>query len=152
MMDMMNMLRIKIVNKSKYETPKYKTDGSAGMDIRLNIDSPVKLAKHSISDILPTGLYMQVPAGFEVELRPRSGLACKHGVTLANSPATIDSDYRGEIGICLVNNSNEDYILQPGERVCQMLVHPVTQLSIDEVEELDDTARGAGGFGSTGKN
>ncbi len=144
---------VKILNKSNYETPKYETLGSAGFDIRLNIDKPVKLSKHSMSELLPTGLFMQIEHGYEGEIRPRSGLACKHGITLANSPGTIDSDYRGEIKICLVNNSNEDYVLQPGERVCQMLIKPVPVVYIKEVteDELDNTERGTGGFGSTGK-
>lgn len=145
---------VKIVNKSNNPFPSYETTGSAGFDIRLNIDKPVKIGKHSMSDLLPTGLFMKIEQGYEGEIRPRSGLACKHGITLANSPATIDSDYRGEIKICLVNNSDEDYILQPGERVCQMLIKPVPNVYLVSITEdkLDDTERGSGGFGSTGKN
>lgn len=145
-------MKLKIINKSNNETPKYETIGSAGFDIHLNIDKPVKLSKHDMTELLPTGLFMEIPAGYEGEIRPRSGMACKHGITLANAPATIDSDYRGEIKLCLVNNSNEDYILQPGERVVQMLIKPVIQADIVEVDELSDTERNVGGFGSTGKN
>lgn len=143
-------MNIKIVNKSKYELPSYQTTGAAGLDIKVNIDALLKIPKHSITDLLPTGLYVEIPEGYEGEIRPRSGLACKHGITLANSPATIDSDYRGEIKICLVNNSNEDYLLRPGERVCQMLIKPVVLVNFEEVEELSETTRGSGGFGSSG--
>lgn len=145
-------MKLKIINRSNNETPKYETAGSAGFDIRLNIDKPVKVSKHDMTELLPTGLFMEIPVGYEGEIRPRSGMACKHGITLANAPATIDSDYRGEIKLCLVNNSNEDYILQPGERVVQMLIKPVVQAEIIEVDELSDTERSSGGFGSTGKN
>jgi dUTP pyrophosphatase len=128
----------------------YQTEGAAGFDIKIDTDALIKIPRHSMSELLPTGLYMAIPEGFEGEIRPRSGLACKHGITLANSPATIDSDYRGEIRICLVNNSNEDYILRPGERVCQMLIKPVVHAEFVEVENLSDTTRGDGGFGSSG--
>ena len=142
---------LKILNKSNYDLPKYETAGAAGFDIRLNIDSNIKLAKHDKSELLPTGLFMEIDPGYEGEIRPRSGLACKHGITLANSPATIDSDYRGEVKICLINNSDVDYILKPGERVAQMLIKPVVQADIVEVFELSNSDRGSGGFGSTGK-
>lgn len=144
-------MKLKIVNKSNYELPMYQTAGAAGFDIKVNTDSRLKIPKHSLTELLPTGLYMEIPEGYEGEIRPRSGLACKHGITLANSPGTIDSDYRGEIKICLVNNSNEDYILRPGERVCQMLIKPVIQVDIEEVQELTSTDRGHEGFGSSGK-
>lgn len=143
---------LKILNKSNYETPRYETSGSAGFDLRVNIDSPLIIQEHSKTGLLPTGLFMEIPKGYEGEVRPRSGLACKHGITLANSPGTIDSDYRGEVMVCLVNNSNEDYILNPGERIAQMLIKPVIQVEIQEVTELTNTDRGIGGFGSTGKN
>ena len=143
-------MKMKIVNKSNYDLPNYQTEGSAGFDIKVNIDTPLKISKHSITELLPTGLHVKIPDGYEGEIRPRSGLACKHGITLANSPATIDSDYTGEIKICLVNNSKEDYILSPGERVCQMLIKPVVQVEFEEVETLEATERGSGGFGSTG--
>lgn len=145
-------MKVKIRNVSNYEMPKYETSGSAGFDIRANIESPLRVSKHSISDFIPTGLYMEIEPGYEGEIRPRSSLACKHGITLANSPATIDSDYRGEVKICLVNNSKGDYIIQPGERIAQMLIKPVIQAEIVEVESLSETERGEGGFGSTGKN
>ena len=141
---------MKIVNKSNYDLPKYQSEDAAGFDIRVNIDYILKIPKHSMTELLPTGLYMEIPKGYEGEIRPRSGLACKHGITLANSPATIDSDYRGEIKICLLNNSNEDYLLQPGERVCQMLIKPVIQVELEEVDDLESTDRGEGGFGSSG--
>ena len=143
---------LKILNKSNYETPRYETDGSAGFDLRVNIDSSIIIPAHGKTGLLPTGLFMEIPQGYEGEARPRSGLACKHGITLANSPGTIDSDYRGEVMVCLVNNSNEDYVLNPGERVAQMLIKPVVQVEIQEVTELTNTDRGIGGFGSTGKN
>lgn len=143
---------LKILNKSNYETPRYETGGSAGFDLRVNIDSSIIIPAHGKTGLLPTGLFMEIPQGYEGEARPRSGLACKHGITLANSPGTIDSDYRGEVMVCLVNNSNEDYVLNPGERVAQMLIKPVIQVEIQEVTELTDTDRGIGGFGSTGKN
>lgn len=142
---------LKIVNKSKYATPEYETFGSAGFDIRVNTEENIKIPKHGMTELLPTGLYMEIEPGYEGEIRPRSGLACKHGITLANAPATIDSDYRGEIKICLVNQSDEDYILTPGERICQMLIKPVVRAELVEVTELSDTFRGNGGFGSTGK-
>lgn len=145
-------MKLKIVNKSRYDLPKYETEGSAGFDIKLNIEDPIKLFKHSMSDLLPTGLFMEIEQGYEGEIRPRSGLACRNGITLANTPATIDSDYRGEVKICLVNQSDEDYILAPGERVAQMLIKPVVQAEIIEVDELTETERNTGGFGSTGKN
>lgn len=142
---------VKIVNKSKYELPKYETSGSAGFDIRVNTTENVKIPKHGKTELLPTGLFMEIEPGYEGEIRPRSGLACKHGITLANAPATIDSDYRGEVKICLVNQFDEDYILKPGERICQMLIKPVIQAELVEVDDLSSTDRGVGGFGSTGK-
>ena len=142
---------VKIVNKSKYELPKYETSGSAGFDIRVNTTENVKIPKHGKTELLPTGLFMEIEPGYEGEIRPRSGLACKHGITLANAPATIDSDYRGEVKICLVNQFDEDYILKPGERICQMLIKPVIQAELVEVDDLSNTDRGVGGFGSTGK-
>ena len=142
---------VKIVNKSKYELPKYETSGSAGFDIRVNTTENVKIPKHGKTELLPTGLFMEIEPGYEGEIRPRSGLACKHGITLANAPATIDSDYRGEVKICLVNQFDEDYILNPGERICQMLIKPVIQAELVEVDDLSNTDRGVGGFGSTGK-
>ena len=143
-------MKIKIVNKSNYDLPKYQSEGAAGFDIRVNIDYLLKIFRHSMTELLPTGLYVEIPKGYEGEIRPRSGLACKHGITLANAPATIDSDYRGEIKVCLVNNSNEDYVLKPGERVCQMLIKPVIQAEFEEVDTLEATTRGQNGFGSSG--
>lgn len=143
---------LKILNKSSYETPKYESIGAAGFDIRLNINEEIEVSAHGKTELLPTGLFMEIPSGYEGEIRPRSGLACKHGITLANSPATIDSDYRGEIKLCLINNSNESYILSPGERVAQMLIKEVELPTIVEVTSLSDSERSSGGFGSTGKD
>lgn len=143
---------LKILNKSSYETPKYESMGAAGLDIRLNINEEIEVPAHGKTELLPTGLFMEIPFGYEGEIRPRSGLACKHGVTLANSPATIDSDYRGEIKLCLINNSNESYILSPGERVAQMLIKEVEFPTIVEVTSLSASERSSGGFGSTGKD
>lgn len=143
---------LKILNKSKNDIPRYESEGAAGFDLRLNIDFPLRVSPHDKTDLLPTGLYMEIPKGYEGEIRPRSGLACRYGITLANSPGTIDSDYRGEIMVCLINNSNEYYTLEPGERVAQMLIKKVEQAEIVEVDELTDSTRGSGGFGSTGKN
>lgn len=145
-------MNLKIINKSMYELPRYETEGSAGFDLRANIDKPLRIFHHSMTGFIPTGLFMKIEPGYEGEIRPRSGLAFKHGITLINSPGTIDSDYRGEIMVCLVNHSEEDYILEPGERIAQMLIKPVVKAEIVEVDELDDTTRGVGGFGSTGKN
>lgn len=135
--------------------PAYETNGAAGMDIRVNFpsemrDEGVLLAKGARA-LLPTGMKFEIPMGFEVQIRPRSGLALKHGVTVLNSPGTIDSDYRGEVGVILINHGNEPIRISHGERIAQMVVCPVIQCEMVEVDELTKTARGAGGFGSTGR-
>ena len=143
------MVKIKIVNRGSQQLPAYATPESAGMDLRANITEPIVL--HPIERrIIPTGLYIALPPGYEAQVRPRSGLAFKHGITVLNSPGTIDSDYRGELGVLLVNLSNEDFTVEAGERIAQMVIARHEQGEFVEVEELDDTERGAGGYGHTG--
>lgn len=143
------MVKIKIVNRGSQQLPAYATPESAGMDLRANITEPVVL--HPLERrIIPTGLYIALPPGYEAQVRPRSGLAFKHGITVLNSPGTIDSDYRGELGVLLVNLSNEDFTVKAGERIAQMVIAQHEQGEFVEVEELDDTERGAGGYGHTG--
>ena len=142
-------MKVELINRSKHQTPAYETDQSAGMDLRANLDSPVVL-KPLERAIIKTGLFMALPAGYEAQVRPRSGLAAKKGITVLNSPGTIDADYRGEIGVILVNLSNEDFVVNDGERVAQMVIAKYEQINWVEVEELNETERGAGGFGSTG--
>lgn len=143
------MVKIKIVNRGSQQLPAYATPESAGMDLRANVAEPVVLRPLE-RRIIPTGLYMALPPGYEAQVRPRSGLAFKHGITVLNSPGTIDSDYRGELGVLLVNLSNEDFTIQAGERIAQMVITRHEQGEFVEVEELDDTERGAGGYGHTG--
>lgn len=143
-------MKVKIINKSKHQLPEYATKMSAGMDIRANIEEPVVI-KPMQRAIIPTGLYIQLPQGSEAQIRPRSGLAIKKGVTVLNSPGTIDADYRGEIGVILINLSSEDFIVENGERIAQMVIAKYKQAQWVEVEHLDETDRGAGGFGHTGK-
>jgi len=140
---------IKIINKSAHKLPHYETDFSAGMDLRANIDEPVTL-KPLERAIIKTGLFMELPLGFEAQVRPRSGLAAKKGITVLNAPGTIDADYRGEIGVILVNLSNEDFVVNNGERVAQMVIAKHEHISWKEVDILGETSRGSGGFGSTG--
>lgn len=143
------MVKIKIVNRGSQQLPAYATPESAGMDLRANVAEPVVLRPLE-RRIIPTGLYMALPPGYEAQVRPRSGLAFKHGVTVLNSPGTIDSDYRGELGVLLVNLSNDDFTIEAGERIAQMVIARHEQGEFVEVEELDDTERGAGGYGHTG--
>ena len=143
------MVKIKIVNRGSQQLPAYATPESAGMDLRANVAEPVVLRPLE-RRIIPTGLYMALPPGYEAQVRPRSGLAFKHGITVLNSPGTIDSDYRGELGVLLVNLSNEDFTIQAGERIAQMVIARHEQGEFVEVEELDDTERGDGGYGHTG--
>lgn len=143
-------MKIKIVNKSTHSLPEYATALAAGMDLRANLEQPVVL-KPLERALVPTGIHMQLPEGYEAQIRPRSGLAIKHGIGIVNSPGTIDADYRGEIRVILVNLSNEDFIVQDGERICQMVVAPHARVDWEQVEVLDETERGAGGFGHTGK-
>ena len=142
-------MNVQIINKSKHQIPAYETEQSAGMDLRANIDEPITL-KPLERAIVKTGLYIALPPGFEAQVRPRSGLAAKKGITVLNSPGTVDADYRGEIGVILVNLSNEDFIIQDGERVAQLVIAKHERVSWQEVEVLGETERGAGGFGSTG--
>ena len=141
---------VKIVNKSAWPTPSYATVNSAGMDLMADITEPVTLGPLERA-LIPTGLYIALPEGTEAQVRPRSGLAAKHGISVLNSPGTIDADYRGEVKVILVNLSNEPFVVNPGERIAQMVVARYEQVEWDEVEVLDDTERGAGGFGSTGR-
>ena len=143
-------MKVKIINKSHHPLPAYQTNQSAGMDIRANLTEPIEL-KPLERKLIPTGLYIALPDGYEAQIRPRSGLAIKHGITLLNTPGTIDADYRGEIGGILVNLSNESFVINDGERICQMVVAQYQQIEWQTVESLDETERGAGGFGHTGK-
>ena len=144
------MVKIQIINRGHHLLPAYATPQSAGMDLRANIEEPVTL--HPLERrLIPTGLFMALPAGYEAQVRPRSGLALKHGITVLNSPGTIDADYRGEIGVVLINLSQDDFIIQDGERIAQMVIAKHENADFIEVETLDDTERGAGGFGHTGK-
>lgn len=143
------MVQIKIINKGHQPLPAYATPQSAGMDLRANIEEPITL--HPMErKLVPTGLYMALPAGFEAQIRPRSGLALKHGITVLNTPGTIDADYRGEIMVLLVNFSDKDFIVNDGERIAQMIIARHETAVFNEVEELDETERGAGGYGHTG--
>lgn len=144
-------MQIKIVNKSKHPLPEYATPLSAGMDLRADIDAPVTL-KPLQRALIPTGLYIQLPEGYEAQIRPRSGLAVKHGISIVNSPGTIDADYRGEIGVVLVNLSNEEFVVNDGERIGQMVVARHAHVRWLPAENLDLTERGTGGFGHTGKH
>lgn len=144
-------MKVKIVNKSTNTLPAYSTRLSAGMDLRANLETPVVL-KPLERALIPTGLFIELPEGFEAQIRPRSGLALKKGVTVLNTPGTIDADYRGEIGVIMVNLSNEDFEICHGERICQMVVAAHKQVEWTEVDILEETERGAGGFGHTGKN
>lgn len=143
-------MEVKIVNKSKHSLPEYATALSAGMDLRANIDEPIVL-KPLQRVLVPTGLYIQLPEGYEAQIRPRSGLAIKHGISVVNSPGTIDADYRGEIRVILANLSDEDFTINDGERICQMVVARHSRVEWNEVDVLDESERGAGGFGHTGK-
>ena len=141
---------IRIVNKSGHSLPTHATAGSAGLDLRAALEEPVTLEPLDRA-LIPTGLYFAIPAGYEVQIRPRSGLAMKHGITVLNPPGTIDSDYRGEIRVALINLSREPFTIEPGERICQMVLARYEQVEWVEAEQLDDTDRGEGGFGHTGR-
>lgn len=143
------MTKIRIINRGSQQLPAYATPQSAGMDLRANIEDPITLRPLE-RRIVPTGLYIALPEGYEAQVRPRSGLALKHGITVLNSPGTIDSDYRGEIGVLLINFSDTPFVINAGERIAQMVVARHEQAELIEVEELDDTERGAGGYGHTG--
>ncbi|MBQ1732930.1 MAG: dUTP diphosphatase [Bacteroidales bacterium] len=143
-------MKIRIVNKSTNALPQYATSQSAGIDLRANLAEPVVL-KPLERKLIPTGLFIELPEGYEAQIRPRSGLALKHGITVLNTPGTIDADYRGEIGVILINLSTEDFKIEHGERICQMVIARHEQAEWIQVEELNETERGAGGFGHTGK-
>lgn len=145
----MERIKVKIINKSHHPLPSYETPESAGMDVRANLDQPVVL-KPLERALIPTGLYIQLPAGHECQIRPRSGLALKHGISIVNTPGTVDADYRGEIGIIVINLSNEEFTISDGERICQMVITDYTHVQWEEVERLDQTKRGTGAFGHTG--
>lgn len=142
-------MKIKIVNRSKHALPEYATVHSAGLDLRANIDEAITL-KPLERKLVPTGLFIELPIGYEAQIRPRSGLALKKGITVLNTPGTIDADYRGEIGVILINLSSETFIIEDGERICQMVIAAHSQAEWIEVDELGATDRGAGGFGHTG--
>ena len=144
-------MKVKIINRSVNALPQYETTGSAGMDLRANMDVPVELGSLERT-LIPTGLFIELPEGYEAQIRPRSGLSIKKGLTLVNTPGTIDSDYRGEIKVIMINLSKETQIIEPSERVAQMVIAKYEQAEFLEVKELTDTVRGAGGFGSTGKS
>ncbi len=143
-------MKVQIVNKSKHSLPAYSTLFSAGMDLRANISEPIILASGA-RKLIPTGLFIALPNGYEAQIRPRSGLALKHGISLVNTPGTIDADYRGEIGVILINHSNELFEVNDGERICQMVINKYETVEWDCVNELSITERGTGGFGHTGR-
>jgi dUTP pyrophosphatase len=143
-------MKIKIINNSRHALPAYETNASAGMDLRANVDEPVEL-KPLQRMIIPTGLFMELPLGCEAQIRPRSGLAAKNGITVLNSPGTIDADYRGEIKVILINLSQENFIVHDGDRIAQMIISKHERVEWEKSDELMNSERGAGGFGSTGK-
>lgn len=148
----METIKVKIINRSHHPLPSYETPGSAGMDVRAYLpDGPVTLAPMERA-LIPTGLYLQLPHGYECQIRPRSGLALKKGISLVNTPGTVDADYRGEIGVILINLSNEPFIVNDGERICQMVIKSYIRTDWVQVDELDKTERGDGAFGHTGVN
>ena len=144
-----NTLKVNVINQSKHALPSYQTIHSAGMDLRANLEAPVIL-KPLQRALLPTGLFIELPEGHEAQIRPRSGLAYKHGISIVNSPGTIDADYRGEIKVLLVNLSDQEFVVEDGERIAQMVVAKYERVAWSEAEALTDTERGAGGYGSTG--
>ncbi|MCK9325588.1 MAG: dUTP diphosphatase [Bacteroidales bacterium] len=142
-------MKVNIVNRSKHELPSYSTELSAGMDLRANLDKPLIL-KSLERALVPTGLFIELPEGYEAQIRPRSGLALKRGISVLNTPGTIDADYRGEIGIILINLSAEEVVIEDGERICQMVINQHATVEWKQVDSLEETTRGAGGFGHTG--
>ncbi len=145
-----NTVIVKVINTSGLELPEYATIASAGMDLRAAISAPIVLAPME-RRLIPTGLRVELPTGYEIQIRPRSGLALRHGISLVNSPGTIDADYRGEIGVILINLSNEEFTVNPGERIAQMVLAQYTRIEWENCEQLGETERGEGGFGHTGK-
>lgn len=147
----MEHIKVKIINRSGHELPAYETPSSAGMDVRACLKEPVTLGPLERA-LIPTGLRMQLPRGYECQIRPRSGLALRHGISLVNTPGTVDADYRGEIGIIVINLSNEPFTINDGERIAQMVIKEYTHVEWEPVERIDETERGDGGFGHTGVN
>ena len=145
----MERIKVKIINRSGHELPAYATPSAAGMDVRACLDEPVTLMPLQRA-LIPTGLRIQLPHGYECQIRPRSGLALKHGISLVNTPGTVDADYRGEIGVIMINLSDQPFVVNDGERICQMVISNYTHVEWEPVEELDTTVRGDGGFGHTG--
>lgn len=143
-------MEVKVINKSRYDLPQYATAHSAGLDLKANVDVEVNVGPLE-RVVIPTGLFLEIPVGFEAQVRPRSGLAIKSGITVVNSPGTIDADYRGEVKVGLVNLSNETYVIKPGDRIAQMVFAKLESITWNSVELLNETDRGEGGFGSTGK-
>lgn len=143
-------MKIKVINRSAFDLPQYETANAVGLDVRANTTEAIRLAPLERA-MVPTGLYVEIPEGYEIQVRPRSGLAAKYGISVANAPGTIDPDYRGEIKVILVNLSNDVFELKPGERIAQLVVAQFTRIEWECVEQLSDTERGAGGFGSTGR-
>ena len=144
-------MKVQIINRSKHSLPEYKTEDSAGMDLVANLAEEIVL-KPLERKLIPTGLHIALPSGYEAQVRPRSGLALKHGISVLNTPGTIDADYRGDIGVILINLSHEDFAVNDGDRIAQLVIAKHEKINFIEVEELNETDRGAGGFGSTGKN
>lgn len=147
----MEEINVKIINKSHHPLPQYSTPDSAGMDVRAFLPDGEITLKPMQRALIPTGLFIQLPSGYECQIRPRSGLALKHGITIVNAPGTIDADYRGEIGVILMNVGQEEFTITDGERICQMVIKRYTHVNWEETSELDETDRGAGGFGHTGR-
>jgi dUTP pyrophosphatase len=143
-------MQVKVINKSKHALPEYETPHSAGLDIRANLEEPVRLGSLERA-LIPTGLFIELPVGYEAQIRPRSGLAIKHGISLVNSPGTIDADYRGEIKVIVINLSAEPFTITNGERICQMVIAKHERIEWKPADELDKTIRGEGGFGHTGR-
>lgn len=143
-------MKVRIINESRWDAPSYATEGSAGVDLKANIDEPITLAPLQ-RVVVPTGLRIALPKGTEAQVRPRSGLAAKHGITVLNTPGTIDADYRGEVGVILINLSDKDFVINPGERIAQMVLARYERFEWEDVEQLDNTSRGEGGLGSTGR-
>ena len=142
-------MKVKVINKSKHALPAYATEGSAGMDLRANIGEPIVLRPME-RRLIPTGIYIALPMGYEAQVRPRSGLALKHGISVCNTPGTVDCDYRNEIGVILINLGQEDFVVNDGERIAQMVIAKYERAEWEPVEELDETERGLGGYGHTG--
>ena len=143
-------MKVKKINKSSYSLPSYATEASAGMDLRANLTESISIQPLE-RKLVPTGLFMELPMGYEAQIRPRSGLAFKHGITVVNAPGTIDADYRGEIKVALINLSQDVFVIEPGERIAQMVIARHETVEWSEVEELSDSSRGVGGFGHTGR-